>query len=144
MIREAKPEETFEVANFMKKFEKATAFVQVDPVHSGKKYEELIRNNMGKMFILEKETGEMIGGLGCVIGEDLHYPRMLAVETYWFVAEEYRGRGLELLDHFESWAEKNNYIPAIVHLVDSYPERLKNLYIKRGYKLVEQHFIKEI
>jgi len=144
MIREAKPEEAFTVAKFMCKFEKATAFVRVDPVHAGKKYAEFIRNGTGKMFILENMNKKMIGGLGCVIGEDLHFPRTLAIETYWFVQEEFRGRGIALLNYFESWAESKGYIPAMIHLADSYPESLKRLYLKRGYKLVETHYIKEI
>lgn len=143
MIREAKSDETFEVAKFMQKFEEVTKFIKVDPVHAGKKYKYLIESGIGKMFILEDETGKMLGGLGCVIGDDLHFPRVLAVETYWFVAKEHRGKGLELLDYFEDWAKKHNYIPAITHLMDSFPERLENLYLKRGYKLIEKHYIKE-
>jgi len=143
MIREAKPEEAYTVAKFMQKFENVTSFVKVDPAHAGKKYAEFIEIGTGKMFILENSRGKMIGGLGCIIGEDLHYPRTMAIETYWFVAEEHRGRGLELLDHFETWAESCGYIPAIVHLSDSYPEKLKKLYLKRGYKLTESHYIKE-
>lgn len=141
MIREARADEAYTVAKFMCKFEEATSFVKVDPVYAGKKYKKFIESGIGKMFILE-EGGEMIGGLGCLVGEDLHFPRVLAVETYWFVAKEHRGKGLALLDHFETWAEENGYIPAMVHLSDSYPETLKELYLKRGYKLVEQHYIK--
>ena len=143
MIREAKPEEAYSVAKFMCQFEKCTGHVKVDPVYAGKKYKKFIEDGTGKMFVLENSAREMLGGLGCVIGEDLHFPRTLAIETYWFVAEESRGRGLELLAHFETWAESNGYIPTMIHLSDSYPENLKNLYLKRGYKLVEQHYIKE-
>lgn len=142
MIREAKPEEAIIVAEFMCRFEEVTKFVKVDYKHAGKKYKKFIESGTGKMFILE-ENGEMIGGLGCVIGEDLHFPRTLAIETYWFVDKSFRGKGVELLVYFENWAKSNNYIPAMVHLSDSYPDSLKKLYLARGYKLVEQHYIKE-
>jgi GNAT superfamily N-acetyltransferase len=143
MIREAKSDEAFKVAEFMQRFEEVTKFIKVDPVHAGKKYQQLIESGIGKMFILEDETGKMLGGLGCIIGEDLHYPRTVAVETYWFIAKEHRGRGLELLNHFEKWAEDNNYIPFMSCLADSYSEELEKLYLKRGYKLVEKQYAKE-
>ena len=143
MIREALPHEAHDVAKFMKKFEKVTDFVKVDVEYTGRKYENLVNIGKAVLFILE-ESGKMIGGLGCIIGDDLHFPRTMAIETYWFVDKEHRGRGLELLDYFETWAESKGYIPAIVHLADSYPERLEKLYLHRGYKLVEKHYIKEI
>jgi GNAT superfamily N-acetyltransferase len=97
------------------------------------------------MFILEDENGIMQGGLGCVVSDDLHYPRKIAVETYWFVAPEYKGHGKSLMDYFENWAKDNNCdCVAMIHLVDSYPESLQKMYEKRNYKLVEQHFVKEL
>lgn len=144
-IREAKPEEAIIVSKFMKQFEAETAFVKVDPDHAGKLYEKMIRNGTGHMFILETDEGEMVGGLGCVVGPDLHYPRVIAVETYWFVSPDYRGAGLMLLAFFEKWAKENNCdAVAMVHLLDSMPTKLKKLYERRGYVLIENHYLKEV
>lgn len=144
-IREAEPEEAFIVASYMKKFEAETSHIKVDPVHAGKVYEKMIRNGSGHMFILEDDNDEMVGGLGCVVGPDLHFPRTVAVETYWYVEPEHRGCGKMLLDFFEDWAKNNNCdAVAMIHLSDSMPDSLEQLYLRRGYQLVEKHFVKEV
>ena len=144
VIREALPEEAFTVTSFMKAFETVTTHVKVDPEYSGAKYKKMIEDGIAKMFILE-ENGKMIGGLGCVKGADLHFPRTIAVETYWYVDQNHSGEGIKLLKHFEDWAKNNNCdAVAMVHLVDSYPDSLERLYIRRGYELVEKHYIKGV
>ena len=145
MIREAKLSEVREVTTYMKKFEKCTEVIPVDIEHAVKKYTDLISRGIGHMFILEDETRVMRGGLGCIACEDFHFPRKVAVETYWYVEPEYAGHGRELLDYFEAWAkEQGCQFTAMIHLVDSYPDRLHKMYENRGYKLIEQHFLKEI
>jgi GNAT superfamily N-acetyltransferase len=64
---------------------------------------------------------------------------------------ECRGRGLELLAAFESWARENNCNRIImVHLLDSGPEKknmsriLSRLYARLGFTAVETHYVKEI
>ena len=143
MIREALISDTNNIARFMKRFEKETDFVKVDVEHTRDKYINLMNKGVATLFILEDNDGKMIGGLGCVVGDDLHTPRKIAVETYWLVDKNHRGGGIRLLKHFELWAENKGYIPAMVHLTDSYPEELEHLYTRRGYKLIEKHYIKE-
>jgi len=145
IIREAKPEEACAVAEFMTKFEAETAHVKVDARHAGEIYESMIRRGAGCMFILLSDGGDMIGGLGCIKAPDLHYDRIIAVETYWYVMPEYRGVGMLLMEHFEKWAKANGCdAVAFVHLSDSMPEILEKVYEKRGYTLIEKHFLKEI
>ena len=143
MIKEATPSEVRSIVIFMKRFENETEFVKVDVDYTTNKYRGLVESGVATMFILE-ENGEMIGGLGCVVGEDLTRPRKIAVETYWLVDKDHRGGGIKLLIHFEKWAENKGYIPAMVHLTDSYPDKLHKLYIRRGYRLIENHYIKEV
>lgn len=144
MIREALPEEAFTVAGFMKAFETVTSHVKVDPEYAGAKYKKMIEDGLAKMFILE-EDGLMIGGLGCVKGEDLHFPRKIAVETYWYVAPGHIGGGKKLLSHFENWAKENGCnAVAMVHLVDSMPDSLESFYQHMGYTLIEKHYLKAV
>lgn len=144
-IREASPDEAYMVAKFMTKFEKETAFVKVDANHAGNLYKRMIEAGTGHMFILENDEGLMIGGLGCIKAPDLHYNRIMAVETYWYVMPEHRGSGIQLLDYFERWAKDNGCdCTALVHLSDSMPDILEKVYEKRGYKLLEKHYIKEV
>jgi GNAT superfamily N-acetyltransferase len=146
VIREAKLSEVREVTTYMKKFEKCTKVIPVDIEHTIKKYTDLISRGVGHMFILEDEKGIMRGGLGCIVCEDFHFPRTIAVETYWYVEPEYSGHGKELVDFFEKWAKETAkcQYTAMIHLADSHPERLQKFYEKNGYRLVEQHFVKEL
>lgn len=144
IIYEATPDQAYGVAKFMKSFEAETSHVLVDPEYAGRKYAEMITNGNGHMFVME-ENGEMIGGLGCVVGDDLHYPRKIAIETYWFMHPDHRGYGIKLLRHFEAWAKEHGCgYTAMVHLVDSMPDSLEALYARRGYTLIEKHYLKAV
>lgn len=143
-ITEATLDQVESVASYMKDFEQATEFVKVDVKYTTKIYQKMIREKRAAMFILWSDEDEMIGGLGCIIGPDIHYPRTIAVETYWFVKPEHRGGGIKLLEHFENWGKgKCDYV-AMIHLADSMPDSLEHLYLRRGYKLTEKHYMKEV
>jgi GNAT superfamily N-acetyltransferase len=146
MIREALVSEVRAVTTFMTKFEDCTRFVKVDIDHASKVYEKAISEKTGAMLILTDESGlveNMIGGLGCMKGYDLHYPRLIAIETFWYVTPEQRGSGLKLIKAFEAWAKRNDCDAcAMIHLADSFEERLPKLYERLGYELAEQHFVK--
>lgn len=48
-----------------------------------------------------------------------------------------------LVDAYEAYAERLGcQKKAMVHMVDSYPDILEKLYLKRGYRLVEKHYVK--
>jgi GNAT superfamily N-acetyltransferase len=69
----------------------------------------------------------------------------MAVETFWFVHPDHRGQGLSLLVEFEKWGKREGcQTLAMIHMVDSFPDKLETLYRRRGYKLIEKHYLKEI
>lgn len=142
MIREAYPEDTLEIAKMAKAFEKESGFVKVDIDYTAKKYADLVRAGIAKLFVYE-ENGKIIGSIGFVIGEDFHCGAKTAYETYWFVDPENRGCGIRLLLYAEKWAKDNVDRMLMLHMVDSHPEELIRLYTRRGYKLVEQTFLLE-
>jgi GNAT superfamily N-acetyltransferase len=148
MIREALVSEVRAVTTYMKRFESCSQFVRVDIDHTTKIYENIISSGSGAMLVLVDESGSLesiVGGLGCMKGPDLTFPRIIAIETFWYVAPEYRGNGLKLIKAFEAWAKKNNCDAcAIIHLADSFENRLPRIYNRLGYVLAEQHFIKEL
>lgn len=128
----------------MKQFEYASTYVKVDIGHAAKIYSDMVDKGIAVYFIMEKD-GVIIGGLGAVKCPDLHIGRTLAVETFWFIAPEYRGHGLGLMEAFERWGKSEGCDAlAMIHMVDSYPEKLERLYIRRGYQLAEKHYIKEL
>ena len=126
-------------------FEKETAYVKVDFDHAVASYRDFVASGIGGMLALLDDTDTVIGGLGYVIAPDLHYPRTLAVETFWYVDPSSRGGGILLLNAFEALAvELNCDCVAMVHMVDSSPEQLEKLYARRGYEIVEKHYVKEL
>lgn len=118
-------------------------YIRVDVEYSVKQYVSMIKGGWGVVFALKNDAGEMVGGLGAIKAPDLHCGYMTAIETFWFTNPDSRGHGLLLLDAFEAWGKEFGCRRfAIVHLVDSMPERLSVLYKRRGYKLIESHYVK--
>jgi GNAT superfamily N-acetyltransferase len=145
MIREAKVSEIRKVTEFMKAFEKASSFVKVDIDHAAEKYERFVSSGAGTVLIMVDEKDVIHGGLGFITYPDLHSGFLMAVETFWYVSPEYRGRGLMLVREFERRAkEKGCKYIAMIHMTDSYPEELEHVYAHMKYRLVEKHYMKEI
>jgi GNAT superfamily N-acetyltransferase len=143
-IYEARGAEVRKVAEFMRQFEQATSFVKVDVDYTTGVYMKMIEQGIAAFLVLEDE-GKMLGGLGCLKFPDIHSGEMMAVETFWFMAPESRGKGLLLLDAFEAWGARQGCRKlAMIHLADSYPKALERLYSMRGYKLIEKHYVKAI
>jgi GNAT superfamily N-acetyltransferase len=137
-------EEMQMVADFMKRFEDASEFVKVDPNYAADAYWKLIQSGICRVFILES-YGTMIGGLGAIKFPELNNGEMTAVECFWLVDPQHRGSGLKLLDEYEKWYESEGCSKgALIHLVDSFPDSLGKIYFRRGYQLVEKHFVRYV
>jgi GNAT superfamily N-acetyltransferase len=118
--------------------------VIVDVAICIKNYTSFIESGLGCMFAL-KIDGKVVGGIAGVAYPDIHSGIMVAVETFWFVDKEYRGHGIKLLGVFEEWAKDQECEKvALIHLSDSFPDVLEKIYARRGYCLVEKHYVKEI
>jgi len=144
-VRELAVEELPAMAKILKEWEQCSCIIRIDMDYVVKSAATQMRNGNGTVFGLFDRAGEIIGGLGCIKGPDLACGIMTAIETFWFVAPGRRGNGLKLLDAFEQWAEDNDCPrTAMIHLVDFQPEVLTRLYQDRGYKLIEQHFVRGI
>ena len=141
-VRTVKASEIRKVVEFMKQFEQASAFVGVDIEHATKTYEHMVEQGVAVVMVLEKD-GEMIGSLGFIKYPDIHSGEQMIVETFWFADPKKRGYGIKLLNAFENYAREHgiNKI-AMIHMMDSYPEQLERLYLKRGYRLIEKHYVR--
>ena len=145
MVIEAKREDVIrKIVNACAEFQKHSHYVEVDVNHSVKMYKSLIDSGACALFgVLEKN--EFVGGLGCIKSPDFHCGKMTATELFWFVKPEHRGRGIELLDAFERWAEINKCSRLImVYMEDSMPKVLARFYRMKGYTPLERHFVKEL
>lgn len=142
MIIQITPDQMHPVSLMAADFANHTAHVIVDPDHATKTYQRMMRNGTAVVFAL-MDGDNVVGGLGGIKGPDLHHPRIVAVETFWFVLTEHRGEGLKLFTAFEKWASANNCdAVAMVHLTDSHPDILEKLYARKGYDLIEKHYLK--
>jgi GNAT superfamily N-acetyltransferase len=146
MILKATIEDVRPIIEMAQAFRECTQFILVDVETCVSTYSTAIKNGSGAIFFCRLE-GEIVGAIACLKGPDLHYPRMLAIETFWYVKPDcgHMGVGKLLLNAFEQWAvdEKCDYT-AMIHLADSYPDSLEALYARRGYKLAEKHYIKAV
>jgi GNAT superfamily N-acetyltransferase len=146
MIRDINPDGSD--IGFFKKFERETEFVKVVPEIAHKTYSDLIARGVGKVFILcDDNTGEIMGGMGMLKAPDLHDGVVTAIETFFFVDRscESPWGAFTILRAFDKWAKENGCKrKALIHLADSSPGRLGDLYEHMGYHLAEYHWIKEV
>ena len=104
----------------------------------------LITNNSGAIFTYEK-SGNIAGAVGGVKYPDINTGILMAMEMFWVVLPEAKGRGLSLLNRFESWARDEGCKKIImVRLLNSMPEYVGKIYMKKGYRPIEEHYVKEL
>ena len=104
----------------------------------------LINSGAGKIFGLWDED-KITGGIGLILFPALEDGVMTTTEAFWFVDEKSRGGGLKLFITAEKWAkESGSKRMNMIHLTNSMPEKLKSLYEKKGYKMIETTYQKEI
>lgn len=133
------------LTKFMKGFEQATEEVKVDMHYAWSMYDKMMQSGAVKVWVAETDEGIMQGAIGVMFSKDLHKDKKIAVELFWFVDPTYKGIGKLLFNKYEEEAIKVGCkMLAMIHLSDSYPESLKEFYIKNGYHLTECHYIKEI
>lgn len=108
------------------------------------KWTLIIQNGMGFILGLFRDN-RIIGAFGAVVAEDLNDAALVANECFWFVNQEARGRGFELLIAYEEEARKRGVVRcSMIHLVSLQPDKLGELYERRGYRAVETSYFKEL
>ncbi len=102
--------------------------------------------NMGIGFMLGLFSEDKLSGVfGAIVSEDLNDGDLVANEMFWFVRPEERGRGFSLLLAYEEEAKKRGAKRcSMVHLLSLQPERLSEIYKKRGYRPIETSYFKEL
>lgn len=86
------------------------------------------------------------GAIGGVCTSDLNTGETVAIEQFWYVDPEARGKGLMLLEAFEDWAMSKGAIRAIIgHIWDEdRGEAWKRLFAMKHYTPLEIHYYKEL
>lgn len=101
-----------------------------------------IESNVGEIFVIE-ERGHFLGTLGALYANDPNDGALVANEFFWYVTKEARKNGLRLLDAYEESARaRGAKRMSMVHLSNLAPDTLKKLYLRRGYRELETHYMK--
>jgi hypothetical protein len=106
----------------------------------------LLKLDLGKLLVY-KNGEKIVAALGMAIVPDGFSGRCTALEQFWYVTPEGRKTraGVELFYRFEKIGIARGAKKLVmVHLANLTPKRLQEFYEKRGYKLVEQTFWKEL
>jgi GNAT superfamily N-acetyltransferase len=112
-----------------------------------KTVEENITNYIEKYVSFVLEDDEKIVGFifGVVAPFPLNDNVLMFIESAWFVKKEYRAHSIKLLDRIEQYCKDNKVSRMVVGNTDMGDcERFKKFYERKGFKLFEQHFVKEI
>lgn len=108
------------------------------------KWTSLIDGGIGFILGLFRD-GKLSGAFGGIVAEDLNDGDLVANECFWFVTPEARGRGFELLLAYEEEARKRGAKRcSMIHLLSLQPEKLGELYERRGYRAIETSYFKEL
>jgi GNAT superfamily N-acetyltransferase len=104
----------------------------------------MIGGGLGKILAL-KEDNNFIGAIGLVVTPSLEDGVMTCMEAFWYVDENHRGQGLKLLIKGQKVAkEMGAKRMVMMFLENSMPEKVKNVYERMGYNLIQTSYFKEL
>jgi GNAT superfamily N-acetyltransferase len=84
------------------------------------------------------------GVLMAVAAEHPFGPVRLATETLWWIEPDYRGRNaVRMLEAFEDWARGQDCDYSGMAGMGASPQ-VASLYVRRGYRAAELHFLKAL
>jgi GNAT superfamily N-acetyltransferase len=108
-------------------------------------FTQMMKEGRAWTIILQDKKGWLQGGLLCVKCPAMYSGEPLLLKTSWYVAPKCRGKGLSLLYAFERLAKAVGCTKVVMgHLPHVFPERLERLYLRRGYRVMETSYVKEI
>ena len=109
---------------------------------------EMIARDLGCAFYAAEHREAEPVGLIMAMTMPSHIDQELEVtETLWFLSKQYRRArtGMELLSALERFAEIASAKRVnVTHLADSTGERVRRVFVRRGYKAVECGYYKEV
>jgi len=127
-------------------FEEGKLPGRFNPEHFVQKWKEYIPSGIGEAYgMFDESTGGLVGALGALFYKCLLTGDDMSSEVFWFVFPEHRGRGMGLLDRYVDRACKRRCKRIyMVHLESLHPEALKKLYERKGFRMVETGYLKEV
>lgn len=84
-----------------------------------------------------------MGAIGGILCRDLNDHAPIAVEQFWFVTSEARGRGMRLLMEFDTVARARGATRVLVgHIHAGRTDLWQRILARKGFHLLESHYIK--
>lgn len=118
----------------------------LDPEVFTATWRNLITSGVGVVFALFGPDGEALhGALGAVKFPDPFNGDLTAIENFWFLMPQFRGRGGLLLREFERWSRAQGCKRiSMIHLQRLQPVELKGFYERLGYEHIESCYMKDL
>ena len=129
------------ILNLAMKFAKSSPYSEYVNEDKIKKIAEgfLSSEHQDKIILLYDDIGMIVG----LVSPFMFGNNRVATELAWWIEPNERGKkaGKELLDAFEFWAKK---VGCSIVTMMSLDDKIGKYYEKRGYKLSEMSYMKEI
>lgn len=94
------------------------------------------------LLVLTDDTDGPVGMIGVVITPSFYNRNILtAIEAFWWVEPEYRGRGGKMIDALEERAQQIGAV-SLDFASKSAFKSVGRLYERKGYKLTTNNYIK--
>ena len=90
-------------------------------------------DTMDGICLVTESDAAITGYLAATVSMFFPAPVRLAVELAWYVHQDHRGRGGELLDEYENWARFKNCV-ACSFAMPVFENRARNMALERFYK----------
>jgi GNAT superfamily N-acetyltransferase len=108
---------------------------------------DMLSDGYGMVYVAENDSG-LCGMIGVMLNRHwFNNSLLLASDLFWWVDESARGSsaGLKLLNAAENWAKECGcYMVVMAHTPTIQPEKVHNLYIRRGYAQQDTYYAKVV
>jgi hypothetical protein len=153
-VRLAAPADKAEVVRLLRDSREAAGFdaatgvtgftFPFEPVYAEHLFRAHISTPFGFCHVLDLGGDKLFGVLMATASEHPFGPVWLARETVWWIEPGARGHSaVRMLDAYEDWAERLNCKFVGMAGMGEDPEVAK-LYLRRGYRKAETHFLKAL
>jgi GNAT superfamily N-acetyltransferase len=116
--------------------------VECNPDHYISQWEMFMKTGIGVLWCLKCDE-TIVGGIGGIVVPDILTGKSILVELFWYVTPIHRKRGILLFNAMEEYVNIHNLRWAMIHMERSMPDKLKLFYTKRGFRLLETHWIRD-
>lgn len=110
-----------------------------------RKFKELYRKGVAHIFGMFSDAGKLAGALGFFVVPNLFNREIHAIQNFWYVAPEFRGRGLLLLKEYERQARKLGCTRMqMPHQLKRQPENFGKFFERYGFEAQEVSYYKTL